>query len=559
VPRLRDLGSSNDTILNGEVIEEAELNEGDIITVGPYSLRLILIDMAYNPVNATIPDSTPATLSIADGFFIKDESPETEMAGPTAHVTEFRDLLRINRDYARCTDVSELIAVLGTVLKRRFQPDVWWLARVVGSERKLVAQPLPDDVLCEPLPESDILHALGTESGMLVPRRRSIDGKHVFETILIAPLVLADERIGALAIRAAMPRRIYDEADLEFFLALAHTFTPYLRAAEQTAQLRRDMERLCEVVGVTPSLIGSSAKMKEVRDLAARTAKSELPVLVLGETGTGKELLARMIHDLSPRAKNPYVVVNAAAIPRELFESEMFGHEKGAFTGAGRQKPGHFEVAHGGTLFLDEIGDLSLDNQARILRVIETGRFHRVGGTREVTVDVRIVTATNHKLSAKESESRFRSDLYHRLSGFVISMPPLRERKADIRELVDHFLARTQRAAGYGVNSITSAAFEKLMTYDWPGNVRELRACIERAAALAQTQQIEPDDIILPNDSRNDPDSGSHLLTLSEAERYHIIRVLKRHKWNIRSAAQALKISRVTLYKKINDYGIAQE
>jgi len=296
-----------------------------------------------------------------------------------------------------------------------------------------------------------------------------------------------------------------------------------------------------------------------VRDLAGRSAKSELAVMVLGETGTGKELLARMIHDLSPRAKNPYVVVNAAAIPRELFETEMFGHEKGAFTGAARQKPGHFEVAHGGTLFLDEVGDLSLDNQARILRIIESGRFHRVGGTREVAVDVRIVTATNRPLGSKESTKWFRPDLYHRLSGVVILMPPLRDRKSDINELVDHFLKRMQRAAPYGVHSLSQAAVDKLMVYDWPGNVRELRSCVERAAALAQSEQIEADDIVLPNESKGESDSGSHLLTLSEAERHHIVRILKRHKWNIRSAAQALRISRVTLYKKINDYAIVEE
>lgn len=291
--------------------------------------------------------------------------------------------------------------------------------------------------------------------------------------------------------------------------------------------------------------------------MVARAAKSDMPVLVVGETGTGKEVAARMLHDLSSRAKQAYVIVNAAAIPRELFESEMFGHEKGAFTGASHQKPGHFETAHNGTLFLDEIGDLSMDNQARILRVIETGRFHRVGGTREVCVDVRIVSATNRPLSGKEAAATFRKDLYHRLSGFVISMPPLRDRKSDIPELVEFFLHTAMRGGALAKLTISPAALEKLKGYNWPGNVRELRACVERAAALAEGDTIEPSDIMLPDESRRDPPSGSYLLTLAEAEKHHIQRVLKHHKGNIRSAAQALKISRVTLYKKINDYGIS--
>lgn len=553
-PRIKDLESSNATVVNGDAVSESDLTVGDEITIGPYSLKLVEIDTPQARPRSPIEDSTPATLSLSEAFFIQDPLAPTKGFSPPSHVSEFRELLRINREFARSLDVNELMNTLDTVLKQKFEPDAWWLVRVVGADKKLVPHPLSSGATHDALPAQDIQRALKSESGILVPRRRAESGKSCIETTIVAPLVLADERIGALAVRSGMPRRIYDEADLEFFVALAHTFTPYLRAAEQTEQLRRDMARLQDEIGPTTALIGNSTAVKEVRDLAARAAKSDLPVLVLGETGTGKELLARMIHDLSPRCNNPYVVVNAAAIPRELFESEMFGHEKGAFTGAARQKPGHFEVAHTGTIFLDEIADLSLENQARMLRVLESGRFHRVGGTREVSVDVRIVSATNRKISSADGD--FRSDLYHRLSGFVISMPPLRQRKSDIPELVTHFLSRSRPGGGFAVRTVSPAALEKLTAYDWPGNVRELRSCVERAAALAQGDTIEPDDIVLPRDQSVESDSGSHLLTLSEAERHHIVRVLKRHKGNIRSAAQALKISRVTLYKKINDYGI---
>jgi Nif-specific regulatory protein len=554
-PRVRDLGSSNETLVNGAPVTDALLKQGDEINLGPYSLRLVKVEMPAPGKNAPCDTSTPATLALSEGFFIQEPVEGDESAPP--HVLQFRDLLQSHREFAKCRSVAELISSLSIVLEQRFEPEAWWLVRVVGAERKLVPHPLSTVTPVDALPSDDIQKALASKSGFLMPRRRSHAGKPSIETTLIAPLILADEQIGALAMRTGTPRRVYDESDLEFFLGLAHSFAPYLRAAEQTEQLRRDVERFRVQGGSDSTLVGSSPQIKQVRDLVARAAKSELPVLILGETGTGKEVIARMIHELSGRAKLAYVIVNAAAIPRELFESEMFGHEKGAFTGASRQKMGYFEDAHNGTLFLDEIGDLSVENQARILRVIETGRFNRVGGTREIGVDVRIVSATNRTLMGKEAVSGFRQDLYHRLSGFVISVPPLCGRKSDIPELVEHFLRKPQSLSASSKWTVSPAALEKLCAYHWPGNVRELRSCIERAAALAQGDSIETDDIMLPNEEKRDPDSGSHLLTLADAERHHIQRVLRQHKGNIRSTAQALKISRVTLYKKINDYDIS--
>ncbi|NUM53066.1 MAG: sigma 54-interacting transcriptional regulator [Candidatus Hydrogenedentes bacterium] len=556
-PHIKDLGSSNDTLVNGAPVSETLLRDGDEIQLGAYSLRMVEVNQTTPMPEGNASDvSTPATVALSEGFFIQDAPEKNHTQSATPQLSQFRGLLHSHREFARCTNVADLIASLSRILDQRFQPEAWWLVRVLGPDRKPVPHPLSTATSADTLPAGDIQKALASKCGFLMPRRRMLGGKPSIETTIIAPLIVADDQIGALALRAGTPHRVYDESDLEYFLGLAHSFAPYLCAAEQMEQLRRDMERLRRQGAADTSLIGDSAAMKKVRELVGRAGKMDLPVLLLGETGTGKEAAARMVHDLSGRANRPYVIVNAAAIPRELFESEMFGYEKGAFTGATRQKVGYFEEAHTGTLFLDEIGDLAVEHQARILRVIESGKFNRVGGTREIGVDVRIVSATNRELAGKEHAQEFRQDLYHRLSGFVISMPPLRDRKSDIPALVEHFLRRAQPAGPGGKLTVAPSVLEKLATYSWPGNVRELRSCVERAVALAQTDVIEPEDVMLPTEGKRDPDSSSHLLTLADAEKHHIQRILKRHKGNIRSAAQALKISRVTLYKKINDYGI---
>lgn len=555
---VRDLDSSNETLVNGVAVSQTLLKDGDEIRLGAYTLRLIEVNCATPAADLNAADvPTPATLALSEDFFIQDTPAKTSRT-PIPQLSQFRGLLQSHREFARCPTVAELVATLTRILDQRFEPEAWWLVRNLGPERKLVPHPLSTVSSADDLPASDIQKALANKCGFLVPRRRMHGGKPSIETTLIAPLIVADDQIGALALRTGTPHRVYDESDLEFFLGLAHSFAPYLCAAEQVEQLRRDIDRIRRQAGSESQLIGDSDKMKKVRDLAARAAKMDMPILILGETGTGKEVVARMVHELGPRAKLPYVIVNAAAIPRELFESEMFGHEKGAFTGATRQKMGHFEEAHNGTLFLDEIGDLAADHQARILRVIEMGKFNRVGGTREIAVDVQIISATNRDLTGKQDSGSFRQDLYHRLSGFIIPIPPLRERKSDIPLLVEHFLRSAQTvASAAGKVTITPKALDKLSSYSWPGNVRELRSCVERALALSLSDTIDQDDIMLPTDGKRDPNSSSsHLLTLADAERHHIQRILKRHNGNIRSAAQALKISRVTLYKKINDYGI---
>lgn len=299
-------------------------------------------------------------------------------------------------------------------------------------------------------------------------------------------------------------------------------------------------------------LISKSPKMQQIFELAKVVAKSNSNVLILGESGTGKELLARAIHNESPRANGPFVAVSCVAIPDTLLESELFGHEKGAFTDAIAQKKGKFELAHGGTLFLDEIGDISPKMQLALLRVLEEREFTRVGGTKPIKVDVRIIAATNRNLQKAVEEGRFRDDLYYRLNVITIHIPPLRERKEDIPLLVEHFVEKFNIQMGKRVKGVSQEAMRLLMEYDWPGNVRELENVMERAMVITKGELITPEDLFLPTSRK----AEENPMSLEAVEKAHILKVLNETGWNIQRSAQILGIDRTTLYHKIRRYGL---
>jgi len=296
-----------------------------------------------------------------------------------------------------------------------------------------------------------------------------------------------------------------------------------------------------------------SPVMQQLFTLIKRIASSPLPVLVLGETGTGKELVARALHRLSSRASRPFVAVNCAALPRELIESELFGHERGAFTGATATRKGAFEQASRGTLFLDEIGELGLDLQPRLLRAVETGVFRRVGGSEEVQVAVRVVAATNRDLADEVQAGRFRQDLYYRLYGLSVRLPPLRARPEDVPFLAEVFLG--QQGNGY---TLTPDAARALAAHSWPGNVRELRLAIERAVALAAGTQLDRDvfELSAPPEAAASAPASAAPQTLEAVERLAIERALDQHNGNKRAAATTLGIAYSTLYEKLRRYGL---
>jgi transcriptional regulator with PAS, ATPase and Fis domain len=297
--------------------------------------------------------------------------------------------------------------------------------------------------------------------------------------------------------------------------------------------------------------------MMEIIKNLDQIAEADSNVIIYGESGTGKELIARGIHSFSGRRDKPLVCINCASLPETLLESELFGYERGAFTGAHARKLGKFEIANHGTVFLDEIGDISLAAQAKILRVIQEGDFHRVGGTKEVNVDVRIIAATNKDLRKAIQDKSFRDDLYYRLKVIEISLPPLRERPEDISLLIEYFLKTLKMKIASNVEDCSAEAMEILLSYGWPGNVRELRNVIERALVFARGEKILPQH--LPKDismgyAQEAHAEGERPASLDEIERLHILRVLDFTGGNKQNAAKILGISRATLYEKIKSY-----
>jgi transcriptional regulator with PAS, ATPase and Fis domain len=306
-------------------------------------------------------------------------------------------------------------------------------------------------------------------------------------------------------------------------------------------------------------LIGSDDKMLVVFEWIRTAAKSDIAVLILGPTGSGKELVARMIHELSRRAPQRIQAVNCAALPDTLFESELFGYEKGAFTGAQERKLGRLELADRGTLFLDEIGDLALIAQAKLLRALEEHRIERLGGNQSIDIDFRLVSATNKPLDLFVREGGFREDLYYRINAFSIRLPSLRERAADIPVLAQRALARHCEANGLEPDArvLSKEALDMLSKYHWPGNLRELDSTLSRAALSTQARVIRPGGIELLHGRESASAQGSdRLQSLAEAERAHISRVLEAVRWNKKQAAEVLEISRGTLYRKILEYGL---
>jgi DNA-binding NtrC family response regulator len=309
-------------------------------------------------------------------------------------------------------------------------------------------------------------------------------------------------------------------------------------------------------------MIGRDEKMLVVFEWIRTAAKSDIAVLILGPTGSGKEVVARMIHELSRRGTHKFQAVNCAALPDTLFESELFGFEKGAFTGAQERKPGRLELAHQGTLFLDEIGDLALVAQAKLLRALEERRFERLGSNEPIDVDFRLISSTNRPLDQFVRDTRFREDLYYRVNAFSIRLPSLRERAADIPVLAQRFLARYCAANGLPDDGKTFArdAMDQLMRYHWPGNIRELEGTVSRAALSSQGRTIRAADIeFLHASETHAASAGPRLPSLADAERAHILRVLEAVHWNKKQAAQILEISRGTLYRKIVEYGLEAE
>ncbi len=361
-----------------------------------------------------------------------------------------------------------------------------------------------------------VIPDIGAEPQLLDRTRSRGDLPSQPVAFLAVPIKAGGQTLGVLSVDRLFAERVSFEEDMRVLTIVASLIGQAVTLQQRVVQERdgllertRSLQQALHNRYRPESLVGQSKRMRDIYGEIRQVSHSRATVLLRGESGTGKELLARAIHYNSPRADGPFVKINCAALPQTLLESELFGHEKGAFTGAAAAKKGRFELADGGSLFLDEIGDLPLDLQSKLLRVLQERSFERVGGTRTVEVDVRIVAATHQDLEAAIAQGRFREDLYYRLNVVPILLPPLHERKEDIPILTEHFLAKYNRENDRKVR-ITGRALQKIVDYDWPGNVRELENCIERLVIMSRRRLVFPEDVFLPVEAASDGSEATH-------------------------------------------------
>lgn len=554
---VRDLGSSNSTFVNGTPVRERRLGLGDDIGVGNvvFSVGILLEKDGERQTNKIGRSSATKPLHIGVPVFIDRGPQDIFESGKPRTASELAELFSLARTLSQLGSKNELLVQLFKFIDNRFKPDLRCLIQFTPGKENLEILPKESNssILSSPSIQKILSEIKHHPKGVLFPERYlGKTGDTIIRNTLVAPIALGKDVFGALLVVGETPKHFYDENDVEYLLAIAHTVSPYLKAVEKIEQLEWENQRLLSGSMDFDPLIGESNAIKKIRILARDCAHSDLSVLILGETGTGKELVARMIHNLSHRSSKPMVIVNCAAIPDELFESELFGYEKGAFTGAHGTKKGLMEEADGSTLFLDEIGDLSLHHQARLLRAIETGTFRKVGSTVDIKVDVRVISATNKDLVKEVNEGRFRKDLFHRLNAFVIFIPPLRERKEDIPQLADHFLKKIKERLSIKPSGFSQEAIKWLCAQYWAGNVRELKNKVERASVIAKGELITPEDL----ESESPETLEEDFPTLEELEKKHIIEALKKTEGNVIRASELLGIGKSTLYRKIAEYRI---
>jgi Nif-specific regulatory protein len=601
--RVRDLNSLNGTRVNGDLLEkEWELSPRDEIHLG--RTRLIFV-LEMNQ----LPDMPPSPAP-SESLAIKKRLGHTRFLTPTPDDADStngqsgvstestarprhtlnRDLALLYRlalDMGSAESYQDLIQTVldglldaipadtGAILSLNEAGDVELTAfrHRDPNARKYVK--VSNYVSSEVLASREAILAEDVSRDQHLRQRESI--RDLGTTSLIcAPVTFGDKVLGLIHLYCTNPLKTLDTEDLEFTVAVAKHLGSATHQIQRQASLTAENRALRDQLRVESELVGASESLDTIEKQIGRVAATNATVLIRGESGVGKELVARAIHHSSPRKEGPFVCLNCAALSETLLESELFGHEKGAFTGATEKKIGKFEAADHGTIFLDEIGEMSLGTQAKFLRVLEGHPFERVGGHVPIRVDVRTVAATNQPLEEAIHAGKFRRDLFFRLQVVEINVSPLRDRKSDIPVLASHFLKRFSRETGRKVQGFTSAAIQKMEDYDWPGNVRELRNVVERAVALGFGPILDAGDIWLsaievaspPSSAKpgsesnlarpiiNDRPSAYHPVNLEEIEKEHIRRTLEYTDWNKSQAAAILQIERSTLDRKIKAYDL---
>jgi len=558
---LRDLESTNGTFLNSSRIREAIVRPGDKTVVGAFTLYLLSSDTdqmdraAHPPLLGQTPIGTvlePHREAVPDAISLRDAG-----LGEDALLALFKLSEIVNSAQER----ESLLKSSVSLLMDLFDMDLGCVYRVIEDSDSIEKAFVLNNSGCDRYhPSSSVLNQVIKENVSLIAAD-VIENEELTKfqsiaepgtaSIMCVPIRSFNQVNGAIYLSSLRGRAPWKEGALQLLVAMATQIGLSLANLENIDRLKRDNLALRLSLENETEIIGSSNAIKEINRLIDKVAATDATVLILGESGTGKELIANAIHNRSKRRERPMVSINCGAIPDSTVESELFGHEKGAFTGADTVRPGKFEIATEGTLFLDEIGEVPLMTQVKLLRALEQKSFYHVGGDKLIKVDVRIMAATNSDLHEKVQNGEFREDLLHRLKVFVIQAPPLRDRPEDIPELVDHFLDQFSNDKRF---RLSSEGKKRIMSYFWPGNVRELKNVLEREVILA-----DGDELSLGSMDPYIPKDGAAIgvkTSLKDAERAHIIRVLNSTGWNKKAAAEILGIGRPTIYDKIKQFNI---
>ncbi len=539
---------------------------------------------AYDAADLEFLRQVAAQVAVAVDNALNSQSAQIYQQELARERDRLRLLLEVNNALVSTLDLHQLLRAISACLRRVMNHDYASLALYEPAAQQLRLHALEFPQGKGLLQEEMTFPIEGTPSGQVIVTRQPliITGADLdrykaavsqlviaegLRSACIVPLITANRTVGTLGLSSLRPGAFTQE-DADLLMRVANQVAisienalAYREIAELKNQLADEKLYLEEEIRTEytfEEVVGESPALKRVLSQVETVAPTDSSVLILGETGTGKEVIARAIHDLSPRHNRTFVKVNCAAIPTGLLESELFGHEKGAFTGAIAQKVGRFELAHGGTLFLDEVGDIPLELQPKLLRVLQEKEFERLGSTRTQRVDVRVVAATNRDLTQMVEDRLFRSDLFYRLNVFPIVVPPLRDRTEDVPLLVRYFAQKHARRMDRRVESIPSEEMEALTRYPWPGNVRELENLIERAVILSRGPTLH---VPLPENHPAGDASPTSVVTLEAAERQHILRALQETHWviaGVNGAAARLGMKRTTLQSRMSKLGISR-
>jgi transcriptional regulator with GAF, ATPase, and Fis domain len=573
-----DLESFNGTFVNGIPVKDHTFAHGDQIALG--DVQFLFLTHEAEPgssVAAQLDEGDLITRSTVrlrreDAFYLRPEKILSELPEAARVARDLNALLKISTAISSIRDARQLQCrllelILEVIPAEReaillvdegqlvnegqtsFVSVCGWNSLSGPDDSVRVSQTISNQVLREnvALLSNDVFEneSIGGTPSLVASRVCSL---------LCVPLVVFEKSLGVIYLDTSDPTARFDEGHLQLMTAVAGIAAVALENARNLGSLEDENKRLQEEIQLEHKMIGESAPIREVYGFLGKVAPSESTVLLRGESGTGKELAAHAIHSNSTRATKPFVAINCATLSETLLESELFGHEKGAFTGAISQKHGKLEVAHEGTIFLDEVGELTPMIQAKLLRVLQEREFERVGGTRPIKVDVRIIAATNQNLEEAIKSGAFRQDLYYRLNVVSIRMPSLRERRADILLLASYFVAKYSKQCKRKISGISAEARVTLQSYDWPGNVRELENAIERALVLGSSDVIRPEDLpetLLDFAAPDNIQSGGYYATITEKKKQLITQTLEQTFGNYTEAAKLLGIHPNNLHRLI--------